>query len=105
MKRNPNYYRASEGLPYLDQVVFRIVTSQNTILKDLQAGKVDSSWFLDITKTTDYQRLTSYKLTSNPLSTNFEAMYFNFHNPILGKDPAVRQAMAMAINHRALIDT
>lgn len=105
VKRNPNYYRASEGLPYLDQVVFRIVTSQNTMLKDLQAGKVDSSWFLDITKTTDYQRLTSYKLTSNPLSTNFEAMYFNFHNPILGKDSAVRQAMAMAINHRALIDT
>jgi len=105
VKRNPNYYRAAAGLPYLDQVVFRVVTSQDTILKDLQAGKIDSSWFLDVMKTNDYRRLTSYKLTTNPLSTNFEAMYFNFHNPILGKDPAVRQAMAMAIDHQALINT
>ena len=105
VKRNPNYYRAAAGLPYLDQVVFRVVINQDTILKDLQAGKIDSSWFLDVTKTNDYRRLTSYRLTTNPLSTNFEAMYFNFHNPILGKDPVVRQAMAMAIDHQALINT
>jgi len=105
VKRNPNYYRAAEGLPYLDQVVFRIVTSQNTILKDLQAGTIDSAWFLDVTKTIAYQRLTNYKLTANPKSTNFEASYFNFHNPILGKDQPVRQAIAMAIDHQALIDT
>src|SRR5579859_724775 len=105
VKRNPNYYRAAAGLPYLDQVVFRVVINQDTILKDLQAGKIDSSWFLDVTKTNDYRRLTSYRLTTNPLSTNFEAMYFNFHNPILGKDPVVRQAMAMAIDRKALINT
>src|SRR5229473_1760732 len=105
VKKNPLYYRASEGLPYLDQVVFRIVTNQNTILKDLQAGTIDSAWFLDVTKTIAYQRLTNYKLTFNPKSTNFEAFYFNFNNPILGKDIAVRQAMAMAIDHQALIDT
>ena len=38
--RNPSYYRASEGLPYLDKVVFRIVQSGH-ILKDLQAGTVE----------------------------------------------------------------
>jgi len=103
--KNPNYYRASEGLPYLDSVVFRIVPNQDTILKDLQAGTVDSSWFLDVTKTIAYQRLTNYTLASNPHASNFEAMYFNFHNAILGKHPEVRQAMAMAIDHQALIDT
>lgn len=102
---NPNYYRASEGLPYLHSVVFRIVTNQDTILKDLQAGSIDSSWFLDVTKTIAYQQLTNYKLTSNPKSTNFEAMYLDFRNPILGSDAAVRKAMAMAIDHTALIDT
>jgi peptide/nickel transport system substrate-binding protein len=105
VKKNPNYYRASEGLPYLSQVVFRIVPNQDTILKDLQAGTVTSAWFLDVTKTIAYQQLTKYKLTFNPKSTNFEAMYFNFHNPILGRDRAVRQAMAMAVDHQALIDT
>jgi len=103
--RNPMYYRAAEGLPYLDSIVFRVVPSQDTILKDLQAGTVDSSWFLDVTKTIAYQRLTNYQLTSNPNASNFEAFYFDFHNPILGKHLEVRQAMAMAVDHQALIDT
>src|SRR5205823_4447200 len=66
--RNPNYYRASEGLPYLDSIVFRIVSDQNTILKDLQAGTIDSSWFLDVTKTIAYKRLSNYTLSANPKS-------------------------------------
>lgn len=103
--RNPDYYLASQGYPYLDSVVFRIVTNQDTILKDLQSGSIDSSWFLDVTKTVAYQALTNYKLTYNPSAPNFEALYFDFHNPILGKDQAVRQAIAMAIDHTALIDT
>ncbi len=103
--RNPNYYRASEGLPYLDSVVFRVVTSQDTILKDLQAGTIDSAWFLDVTKLIAYQRLTNYTLSANPNASEFEAMYFNFKNKILGSHPEVRQAMAMAVDHQALIDT
>jgi peptide/nickel transport system substrate-binding protein len=101
--RDPVWYRASEGMPYLDSIVFRIVADQNTILKDLQAGSIDSSWFLDVSKTPAYQRLTNYKFSSNPTSTNFEATYFNFKNPILGKHQEVRQAIAMAIDHDALI--
>jgi len=103
--RNPNYYLASQGLPYLDSVVFRIVTSQDTILKDLQAGTVDSAWFLDVTKTIAYQRLTNYQLTSNPNASNYEAFYFDFHNKILSTYKEVREAMAMAVDHQALIDT
>jgi peptide/nickel transport system substrate-binding protein len=102
--RNPNYYLASQGYPYLDSVVFRIVTDQNTILKDLQAGSIDSSWFLDVSKVPAYQRLTNYKLVGNPYSTNFEAMYFNFKDKILANNLDVREAMAMAIDHQALID-
>jgi len=103
--RNPNYYLASQGLPYLDSVVFRIVPNQDTILKDLQAGTIDSAWFLDVTKSIAYQSLPNYKLAFNPNAANFEAMYFNFHNKILGQHPEVRQAMAIAIDHQALIDT
>ena len=40
--RNPRYYLASEGLPYLDKIVFRIV-HEDTVLKDLQAGTIDSA--------------------------------------------------------------
>jgi peptide/nickel transport system substrate-binding protein len=102
--RDPMWYRASEGLPYLDSIVFRIVPDQNTVLKDLQAGSIDSSWFLDVSKTPAYQRMNGYTLTFNKASSNYEAMYFNFKNPILGKNREVRQAIAMAIDHQALID-
>jgi len=105
VSRNPNYYRAAEGLPYLDKIVFRIVTDQNTILKDLQAGTTNSSWFLDVTKTSAYQQLSNYKLSFNPHASNFEALYFNFHNKILADNVDVRKAIAMAIDHQALITT
>jgi peptide/nickel transport system substrate-binding protein len=102
---NPNYYQASQGYPYLHSIVFRIVTDQDTILKDLHAGSIDSSWFLDVTKTIAYQQLSNYKLTYNAKAPNFEAIYVDFRNPILGTDAAVRKAIAMAIDHTALIDT
>jgi peptide/nickel transport system substrate-binding protein len=102
--RNPNYYLASQGLPYLNSIVFRVVPNSNTILKDLQAGTIDSSWFLDVSKATAYKALApAYAVYTNPYATNFEASYFNFHNPILGTDVNVRKAMAMAINHTSLI--
>jgi peptide/nickel transport system substrate-binding protein len=104
--RNPKYYRASEGLPYLDKIVFRVVPNQNTILKDFQAGTIDSAYFLDVTKFLAYQQLApTYKIYTNPNASNFEAFYFNFHNSILGTDVNVRKAMAMAIDHNALIQT
>jgi peptide/nickel transport system substrate-binding protein len=104
--RNDNYYRASENLPYLDKIVFRVVTNQNTILKDFQAGTIDSAYFLDVTKFLAYQRLApTYTIYTNPNASNFEATYFNFHNPILGTDVKVRTAIAMAIDHTALIQT
>jgi peptide/nickel transport system substrate-binding protein len=102
--RNPSYYLASQGLPYLNSIVFRVVANTGTILKDLQAGTVDSSYFLDVSKTPAFKALApAYALYTNPYATNFEAMYFDFHNPILGTHVAVRKAMAMAIDHNSLI--
>jgi peptide/nickel transport system substrate-binding protein len=100
--RNPRYYRAREGLPYLDKVMFRVV-KRDTILTDLQAGTIDSSYFLDLSKLQALQRLTHYTIVTPPTSANFEALFFNFHNTVLASHPQVRQAMAMAIDHQALI--
>lgn len=102
--RNPRYYRASVGLPYLDKLVFRIV-AVDTVLKDLQARTITSAWFLNLDQLQAYQRLTNYTLVTDPTSANFEALYFNFHNTVLASHPEVRQAMAMAIDHQALITT
>lgn len=106
--RNPKYYLASQGLPYLDSVVFRIVTDQNTILKDLQAGSIDSAWFLDVSKAVAYQSLSNYQIIgdgggSGTNAYSWEAIWINFNNKILGGNPEVRQAMAMAVDQQSLI--
>jgi len=100
--RNPRYYRAREGLPYLDKVVFRIVAS-DALLQDLQAGTITSAYFLDVSKAQAYQHLTNYTIVTPPTSAGFEALYFNFHNTVLASHLEVRQAIAKAIDHQALI--
>lgn len=102
--RNPKFYLASQGFPYLDKIVFRFVTDSNTILKDLQSGSIDASWFLDVQKTPAYQALSNYTLTRTATSAGFEAIWINEKNPIL-KDATIRKALAMAIDHNALIQT
>lgn len=100
--RNPKYYQAAQGYPYLDSIVFKIVTNQDTILSDFQAGSINSSWFLDVTKTPAYKALTNYHIASNPKSLNFEAIYFNLNNATL-KDVNIRKAIAMSIDQSTLI--
>jgi peptide/nickel transport system substrate-binding protein len=102
--RNPKYYLASQGLPYLDKVVFRIVPDQNIILKNLQAGTVDSAWFLDVNNAFAYEKLSEYNLVADPNTYSFEALYFNFKNKVLANNPEIRQAIAMATDQQTLID-
>lgn len=102
--RNPKYYLASKGLPYLDKIVFRLIPSQDTILKDFQSNSITSAYFLDVTKVPAYKALANYHLVSNPNASNFEAMYFNLNNPVLSHKE-VREAMAYAIDYNSLIQT
>jgi len=106
--RNPKYYLASQGLPYLDKVVWRIVPDQNTILKDVQSGSVDSAWFLDVSKALAYEQLSDYTTIGDGGGTgtnsySWEAIWINFNNKILGGNPEVRQAMSMAVDQQSLI--
>src|SRR6266487_3425870 len=108
MVRNPKYYQAAQGLPYLDKVVFRIVSDQNTILKDLQSGSIDSAWFLDVSKALAYQQLSNYQTIGDGGGTGknaytWEGIWINFNNKTLGGNPEVRQAMAMAVDQQSLI--
>jgi len=97
--RNPRYSRASEGLPYLDKVVF--ITGGTDLDKDFQAGTITSTWRGHDSQ--DYRQFISYRFVTPPASNNFQAMYFNFHNTVLASHLEVRQAIAMAIDNQALI--
>jgi len=104
--RNPRYYRASEGLPYLDKVVFKVFKDFDAGLKDLQAGSLDVTPALFDARPgafQQYQRLRDYTLIYPPAQTGFEALYFNFHNTVLASHLEVRKAMAMAVDQQAII--
>jgi ABC-type transport system substrate-binding protein/serine/threonine protein kinase len=103
--RNPHYYLANQGLPYLDKVVFRVL-SPNTILKELQANTIDSTAeaLLNVAHLQDYKRLHNYSLVTQSTNGYFEALFFNLHNMVLASHLEVRQAIAIAIDYQALIE-
>ena len=41
LSKNPTYYRASEGLPKLDQLIFRFVPDTNQLIAQLASGECD----------------------------------------------------------------
>ncbi len=111
--RNPRYYRASEGLPYLDKVFFTENTNWCTTPSPaqgppcLQVSILDTSGLFsgiypDL-KNMQHLYGKDYTLVTPPTSASFEALWFNFHNTVLASHLEVRQAMAMAVDQQALI--
>jgi peptide/nickel transport system substrate-binding protein len=98
--RNPRYYRAAEGLPYLDKVVIRIIPDQTAITNALRAHEIDAAWFLDVAQFTTYQHIPGYTLlaTSGP---NYEQGLLNLRNPILA-DVRVRRALEYGLDRGAM---
>lgn len=102
--RNPRYYRASEGLPYLDKLVFTVIDSFDLGIKDLQAGSLDATGLIfDIHNFQKDQGFKDYTIVYPPTQSLFEALYFNFHNTVLASHPEVRQAMAMVVDQQTII--
>jgi peptide/nickel transport system substrate-binding protein len=111
LERNPYYFRAAEGLPYLDQVVFRFVP-EDQILAELAGGNCDVgaqdyTWEarLDELETAQAAGKLALKVVQNG---NFEHLDFNLQ-PIDQRTPyfaetGVRQALAYCLDRQAIID-
>jgi ABC-type transport system substrate-binding protein len=41
VKKNPNYWRKNEGLPYLDEIDFRVITDSLTAANAMKSGQLD----------------------------------------------------------------
>ena len=98
--RNPNYYQS--GKPYLDQVTFKIITDQTTMLKALQSGTITNSWFLTVNNLDQYKALGGYKVVYDKVPGTFESIYFNETNKWLS-DAQVRKAITQGIDTTPLI--
>ncbi len=122
LARNPYYFRAAEGLPHFDYLVFRFIGQDAATAVDaLLAGECD---VLDPSIPLDEQFETLQSLADagkivfsvSPMATTEEFLYFGIHpaayddgwqrddRPELLSDPQVRHAIAMCINRQALVD-
>lgn len=92
VKKNADYWQ--EGLPYLDEVNFKIVNSPDTALLELQGGTIDIYPYLTDSQAGELK--DSFQILSAP-SVNVQALFLNNADPVLS-DVRIRQAICYALD-------
>ena len=124
LRRNPTYWRATEGLPRLDEVVLRFVPDTNRLIAQVLSGQCDLATQdgafanqLGLLRALEAEGLLQTHLVAE---TIFEQVAFNT-DPALGytgfaalaknadgspvfSDPRVRQGLAHCLDRQAIID-
>lgn len=103
--RNENYFKA--GLPYLDEVIYRVIPEQNTQLLALEEGEVDFIWGVpggEVERLSTDENIRLYNVNSGP-GGGFCIMTvsFNLEHEVL-QDLRVRQAIAHAIDREQILE-
>ena len=97
--RNPNYWR--NNMPYLDRVVWRVVSDRSAAAAQMESGQLLFSPFsaLSIADFTRLGRDPRFEVTTrgNEGNARTNTLEFNFRNPILA-DIRVRRAIAHALD-------
>lgn len=113
VERNPNYFRAAEGLPHIDRVTFKFIPDTNQLLAQLLSGECDigtqDGMSLDqspfLIQAEEQGILKPYFQTG----TVWEHIDFNFDpvdaRPAFGAFPEVRRAIALGTDRQAMVDS
>lgn len=105
-KKNPDYWR--KGLPYVDEVRVEITPDYSTRVALFRTGRVHQANWWPSVEDTDYFQLQRSRpdlvLGSGIRSLVLNTIYFNTTKPPFN-DQRVRQAISLAINRQAWIDT
>ncbi len=100
VEKNENYWQ--DGLPYLDEIVFRPIPDEDTRLASLESGDVQAMQTLrqsTIARARDVSGVDNYEYLGN----NAGGSLINTSRPPFD-DVRVRQALAHAIDQEALIE-
>ncbi len=120
LHRNPHYFRAPEGLPKFDDLVFRFVKSPDEALADLQAGKCDvldeTVDLLSVAAQLDALQEAGKASVSYAQGMAFERLDLDIHpavyddgwqpheRPDFFGDSRVRQALAYCLDRQKVVD-
>jgi peptide/nickel transport system substrate-binding protein len=91
-----------EGLPYLDQLVFRPILDGDTRLTNLQAGSLD---LVEQPAPKDAERIKSdpnLQLIVTPPTSKYDNFQINTKNPLMS-EAKVRQAMSFAFDRESYV--
>jgi peptide/nickel transport system substrate-binding protein len=124
LSKNPSYWRAGEGLPKLDKLIFRFVPDTNQLLALLASGRCDlgtqDSPFagsLPLIKQFEAQKLMTPHVVAGTLFdhldfnekprpgyTGFAAKVKNADGTPIFANPEIRQAIASCIDRQAVVN-
>lgn len=115
VEKNPNYFRADEGLPYVDTVIYRFVPDSNAAVAQLISGECDIA---DQTAHLDDQSELLLKLEQEGVvkptfvtGTVWEHVDFginpvaDYDRPDFFEDLRTRQAIAYCLDRQSVVDT
>lgn len=105
VKKNENYWRADEGLPYLDEIDFQIVPDGTQRTLAVQANSVDGMSTRDPQDVVKFGDDPAYTTTRVEGMAGTEGLFFlNTASDALG-DVELRRALAEATDQQAFVDT
>ncbi len=100
LTRNPHYFK--RGMPRVDEVVFRVIPEQASLLAGLRSRSLDMATISDGSVVKQAQAAGSLTVQQAP-SLNLRIFSFNTtRKPFT--DPRVRDAIAFAIDRQAIIN-
>ena len=100
LERNEEYW-GEEG-PYLDTVIFRFVTDENTRINMLKNGEIDFTAGIGFSNYPQVENIEGMVTVTNPLNS---WQYVDFNCTVPGLDDVnVRHAISCAIDKQALVD-
>jgi len=104
VERNPLYWRKDNKgvqLPYLDQIVFKIIPDANTLVTQLKSGEIQMTPSVPYAQVTQLDALPNMNIVKNNV-LSWQHLDFNFKGPEALRDLNVRQAFAYAVNKSAI---
>jgi len=115
VEKNPLYYRAAEGLPYVDTVIFRFVSDPNAALAQLISGECDivtqDALPADLTALLLKLEQEGVVKLASVASPMWEHVDFGiipapeYDRPDFFSDARMRQAFAHCLDRQTVVDT
>ncbi|HET90684.1 MAG TPA: peptide ABC transporter substrate-binding protein [Chloroflexi bacterium] len=114
LTRNPSYFRASEGLPHLERVVFRFASDASDVLARLLSGECDvgthdADFELSMPLLMQAEQYGLLRVVST-MGNGWEHIDFGivpapeYQRPDFFADVLVRQAIIQCIDRQAIVD-